>query len=373
MIPVLDLKRQIESIRPELDAAFTRVMDRGQYILGSEVENFERSFAAYCGMGYGVGVGSGTDALQVALMACDIGPGDEVITVAHTSVATVTAVELAGARPILVDIDPTRLTMDPGLLQAAITGRTRAILPVHLYGIPADLAPILEVADRYGLSVIEDCAQAHGALYRGKPVGSWGRLAAFSFYPTKNLGGYGDGGAVVTDDPILAGRVRQIRQYGWDAARISQLKGMNSRLDELQAAFLSAKLTYLDAWNEERRRLAAEYDHRLSAEGLSIPKTGPESVPVYYAYVVRHPRRDSLRAFLAERGIQTLVRYPVPIHLQPAYQHLSLGPGSLPVSEAAARETLALPLFPGLLEAEQQQVIDAVNQFQSTKGAKSSK
>jgi dTDP-4-amino-4,6-dideoxygalactose transaminase len=365
MIPVLDLKRQIESIRPELDSAIARVMDRGQFILGPEVEEFERSFAAYCGTGYAVGVGSGTEALQVALSACGIGPGDEVITVAHTSVATVAAVEMAGARPVLVDINPSRLTMDPEKMQDAVTVRTRAILPVHLYGNPADLAPILEFADRRGLAVIEDCAQAHGALYRGKRVGSWGRLAAFSFYPTKNLGGYGDGGAVVTGDPVLTGRARQIRQYGWDENRISQRSGINSRLDEIQAALLAAKLKHLDEWNEERRSLAAVYDRRLSTAGLTIPKCPPDSVAVYHAYVVRHPRRDSLRAFLAERGIQTLIRYPVPIHLQPAYRHLNQVAGSLPASEAAARETLALPLFPGMREEEQQQVIDAVKEFTS--------
>jgi dTDP-4-amino-4,6-dideoxygalactose transaminase len=365
MIPVLDLKRQMKAIRPELDSAFARVMERGQFILGPEVEDFERAFAAYCEMGHAIGVGSGTEALQVALMACGIGPGDEVITVAHTSVATVAAIELVGARPVLVDIDPSRLTMDPDRVQDAVTARTRAILPVHLYGNPADLAPILELAARRGFAVIEDCAQAHGALYCGKRVGAWGRLGAFSFYPTKNLGGYGDGGAVVTSDPVLAGLTRQIRQYGWDANRISERKGLNSRLDELQAAMLTVKLKHLDAWNEERRRLAAIYDRQLSAAGLTIPKAAPDSAPVYYAYVVRHPRRDSLRAHLAERGIQTLIRFPVPIHLQPAYRYLNQSAGDLPASEAAARETLALPLFPGLRGEEQQQVIDAVNEFTS--------
>jgi dTDP-4-amino-4,6-dideoxygalactose transaminase len=370
MIPALDLKRQIAAIRPELDSAIARVTDRGQFILGLEVEEFERSFAAYCQTGYAVGVGSGTEALQVALSACGIGPGDEVITVAHTSVATVAAVEMAGARPVLVDIDPSRLTMDPERIGDAVTARTRAIIPVHLYGNPADLAPILELADRRGLAVIEDCAQAHGALYRGKRVGSWGRIAAFSFYPTKNLGGHGDGGAVVTGDPVLAGLARQIRQYGWDENRISRRAGMNSRLDEIQAALLATKLKYLDVWNEERRSLASNYDRELLPAGLAIPKSTPDSAAVYCAYVVRHPRRDALRAFLAERGIQTLVRYPIPIHLQPAYRYLNQGAGSLPASEAAARETLALPLFPGLRSEEQRQIIDAVNEFTSAKNTK---
>ncbi len=363
MIPVLDLKRQDESIQAEIDAAIARVRNRGQFILGREVEAFEKAFAAYCGVRFCIGVASGTEALQIALLSCGIGPGDEVITVAHTSAATVAAVELAGARPVLVDIDPVRYTMDPQRMLAAITPRTRAVLPVHLYGQPADLNPILEIAAQHDLQVIEDCAQAHGALYRGKRVGAWGRIAAFSFYPTKNLGAYGDGGAVVTDDPDLAGRARAIRQYGWDADRISRRKGMNSRLDEIQAAILLVKLRCLDDSNAERRRLAGIYHERLAAAGLGVPQETPDSTPVYYAYTVRHPRRDSLRTHLARLGIETSIHYPVPVHLQEGFRNLNLSAGDLPETEGAAREVLTLPLFPGMRGEEMQTVIDAINGF----------
>jgi dTDP-4-amino-4,6-dideoxygalactose transaminase len=363
MIPVIDLKRQEAGIRAEIDAALARVMDRAQFILGEEVDAFEKAFAAYCGIKFCFGVGSGTEALQVALLACGIGPGDEVITVSHTSVATATAVELTGARPVLVDIDPARFTMDPDRVSAAVTPRTRAILPVHLYGQPAELDPILDLAGRHRLLVIEDCAQAHGALYRGRKVGTWGHIAAFSFYPTKNLGGYGDGGAVVTDDPALADRVRQIRQYGWDADRISVRKGLNSRLDEIQAAVLGVKLGHLDAWNAERRALAALYDSRLAGGDLAIPYAAADSTHVYHTYVVRHPRRDALRAHLAGLGIATSIHYPHPIHRQPGFSGLSAFAESLPETEASAREVLSLPLFPGMRPDELQQVVDAVNSF----------
>jgi dTDP-4-amino-4,6-dideoxygalactose transaminase len=363
MIPILDLKRQDEGIRGEIDAAIARVRDLAQYILGREVEAFEAAFAAYCGAKFCVGVASGTEALQIALRSCGVGSGDEVITVAHTAAATLAAVELAGARPVPVDIDPLRRTLDPERLPAAITPRTRAVIPVHLYGQPADLGPILEIADRHGLAVIEDCAQAHGALYRGKRAGAWGRAAAFSFYPTKNLGAYGDGGAVVTDDPEAAGRARAIRQYGWDDERISRRKGMNSRLDELQAAILLVKLRRLDAWNAERIRLAGIYHENLKAGELVAPRAAPDTTHVYHAYVVRHPRRDALRARLSELGVAARVRYPVPAHLQEGFRDLGLRPGDLPETEAAAREELCLPLFPGLRAEEQQAVVDAVNGF----------
>jgi dTDP-4-amino-4,6-dideoxygalactose transaminase len=363
MIPVLDIGRQDKAIRPEIDAAIARVMDRAQFILGAEGEAFERAFASYCGVAHAVGVGSGTDALQVALLACGIGPGDEVITVSHTSPATVAAVELIGAGAIPVDIDPRRFTMDPRRIAAAFTRRTRALLPVHLYGQPADLEPILEFADRHGLPVIEDCSQAHGARYREKRVGAWGRIATFSFYPTKNLGAYGDGGAVLTQDPQLAERARQIRQYGWDANRISRRKGLNSRLDEIQAAVLAVKLKRLDAWNAERRRLAALYDSRLAGKELTIPYAAPDSTHVYHTYVIRHPHRDALRAHLAAYGIGTAVHFPLPVHLHPGFANLSGFSGSLPETEAAAREVLTLPLFPGMREDELQQVVDAIADF----------
>ncbi|MBN2083879.1 MAG: DegT/DnrJ/EryC1/StrS family aminotransferase [Anaerolineales bacterium] len=362
-IPVVDIARQDRSIRPELEAAIGRVIDRSRFILGAEVEAFEQAFAAYCGVAHALGVGSGTDALQVALLACGIGPGDEVITVSHTSPATIAAIELTGAGAVPIDIDPRRFTMDPGRIAAACTPRTRALLPVHLYGQPADLGPILEFAARRGLPVIEDCSQAHGARYREKSVGAWGRIAAFSFYPTKNLGAYGDGGAVVTDDPQLAERARQIRQYGWDAGRVSRRKGINSRLDEIQAAILGVKLRRLEGWNAERRRLASMYDSRLTAKTLTTPYAAPDSIHVYHAYVIRHPRRDALRAHLAQRGISSAIHFSPPVHLHPGFSNLAGFSAGLPESEAAAREVLTLPLFPGMREDELQQVVDAVTAF----------
>lgn len=363
VIPVFDLQRQYAMLKPELDAAITGVLARGRFILGEEVAAFEQEFAAYCGVTQAVGVGSGTEALHLALAAAGIGPGDEVITVAHTAVATVAAIELTGAQPVLVDIDPVRYTLDPAQLTAALTPRTRAIIPVHLYGCPADLEPILTLARRHGLLVVEDCAQAHGACYQGRRVSGWGDMAAFSFYPTKNLGAYGDGGAVVTNDPQLAERVRLLRQYGWQERYVSHLKGLNSRLDELQAAILRVKLRHLDEWNTARRAMAARYTERLAGSGLGLPVAPPDTEPVYHLYVVRHPHRDALQAHLQARGIGTLVHYPVPVHLQPAYADLGYGPGCLPATEAAAREVLSLPLYPELGWGELDTVCDAVDDF----------
>ncbi|MBC7227095.1 MAG: DegT/DnrJ/EryC1/StrS family aminotransferase [Thermoflexales bacterium] len=363
MIPPFDLTRQYAGLKEEIDAAIARVLARGRFILGEEVAAFEEEFAAACGVAHAVGVASGTDALYLALRACGIGPGDKVITVSHTAVATVAAVELAGARPVLVDVDPRRYTMDPAKVEERITPRTRAVLPVHLYGCPADLAPLLEIARRHGLFLIEDCAQAHGARYRGRPVGSWGDVAAFSFYPTKNLGAFGDGGAVVTNDPALAERVRLLREYGWAQRYVSHIRGTNSRLDELQAAVLRVKLRHLESWNERRRQIAAlyaEYLTELAGQGLVLPGEPEDSWHVYHLYVVRHPRRDALQAFLRERGIGTLVHYPVPVHLQPAYADLGYPAGSLPVSETLAREVLSLPMYPELTDEEVRQVAEAV-------------
>jgi dTDP-3-amino-3,4,6-trideoxy-alpha-D-glucose transaminase len=359
-IPVLDLKAQYQSIRREVDGAMSRVLKRGVFILGEEVSAFEREFASYCGVSEAVGVGSGTAALHLALLACGVGPGDEVITASHTAVATVSAIDLVGARPVLVDIDPERLTLDPQKVAAAITPATRAIIPVHLYGCPADLAPILEMARRNDIFVVEDCAQAHGAMYGDKRVGAWGDIAAFSFYPTKNLGAYGDGGAVVTNDPALAERVRLLRQYGWTERYVSDLKGLNSRLDDLQAAVLRVKLKLLDAWNTRRRQLAGFYDCMLVGTALVLPAHLEGAVHVYHHYVVRHPQREGLRAFLAERGIRTLVHYPVPVHLQPAYADLGYRRGDLPVSEAAARQVLSLPLYPEMNDDSVEVVSEAV-------------
>jgi dTDP-3-amino-3,4,6-trideoxy-alpha-D-glucose transaminase len=363
MISLVDLKRQYATIKDEIDGAVAQVLAGGWYILGQEVAAFEQEFAAYCEVAHAVGVGSGTDALHLALAACGVGPGDEVITVPHTAVATVAAIELAGARPVLADVDPMRYTLDPERLETAITPHTRAVVPVHLYGCPADLGPIIEIAQRHSLFVVEDCAQAHGALYQGQRVGSWGHIAAFSFYPTKNLGACGDGGMVTTNDPDLAERARLLRQYGWQARYISSLKGLNSRLDELQAAILRVKLRHLEQWNKRRRRLAHLYDERLAGSGVATPQEPGDAIHVYHLYVVRHPQRNELGTFLRERGIGSLVHYPVPVHLQPAYRDLGYEAGTLPSAEATAREVLSLPLCPELSEEEVARVADAVIAF----------
>ncbi len=366
MIQPVDLKRQYASIKGEVDAAVARVLEGGWYILGEQVAAFESEFASRCGVAHAVGVGSGTAALHLALAACGVGPGDEVITVSHTATATVAAIELAGARPVLVDIDPMCYTLDPDRLEAVITPRTRAVIPVHLYGCPADLGPIMEIAHQHNLFVVEDCAQAHGAGYRGRPVGSWGHLATFSFYPTKNLGACGDGGIVITNDQGLAGQVRLLRQYGWRERYVSSLKGLNSRLDELQAAILRVKLRHLDGWNDRRRLLACLYNERLAGSGIVTPREPEYATHVYHLYVVRHPRRDELQAFLRQKGIGSLIHYPVPVHLQPAYRDLGQKAGSLPATEAAAREVLSLPLYPELREEEVVTVADAVTAFTRT-------
>ena len=363
MIPLVDLKRQYTSIKDEIDVAVAQVLEGGWYILGEQVATFESEFASRCGVAHAVGVGSGTAALHLALAACGVVPGDEVITVPHTAVATVAAIELTGARPVLVDIDPAHYTLDPDRLEAAITPRTRAVIPVHLYGCPADLGPVMEIAHQHNLFVVEDCAQAHGALYRGRPVGSWGHIAAFSFYPTKNLGAYGDGGIVITNDQGLAERVRLLRQYGWRERYVSSLKGLNSRLDELQAAILRVKLRHLGEWNERRRKLARLYDERLAGSGVITPHEPDDTTHVYHLYVVRHPRRDELRVFLREQDIGSLIHYPVPVHLQPAYRDLGYEGGDFPAAEAAAREVLSLPLYPELHEEEVTMVADAVIAF----------
>jgi dTDP-4-amino-4,6-dideoxygalactose transaminase len=363
IIPPLDLPAQYQSIRAEIDAAIARVLAGGIFILGEEVEHFEQEFAGYCGVQHAAAVASGTDALRLALLACGVGPGDEVITVSHTSVATVAAIEQTGARPILVDVDPLRFTLDPDRLTSVLSPRTRAIIPVHLYGCPANLAPILEIAGRRHIFVVEDCSQAHGALFHAQKVGSWGHISAFSFYPTKNLGAYGDAGAVVTNDPALARQVRLLRQYGWEKRNLSILKGFNTRMDDLQAAVLRVKLNYLDAWNTRRRRLADLYTSLLAANGLILPSQ-PEGVThIYHQYVVRHPRRDQLRQHLEQNGIQTSIHYPLPVHLQPAYANLGYQPGDLPQTELAAQHILSLPLYPELSEEAVRRVSRQINLF----------
>lgn len=348
MIPFVDLKATYRRIQSEIDPAIHDALSRGWYILGEEVRSFETEFAAYLGVDHAIGVASGTDAVMLALRACGVGPGDEVITVSHTAVATVTAVELCGAIPRLVDIDPATFTLNPDLLTAAITPRTKAVVPVHLYGGPADMDAILPIARGRGLAVVEDCAQAHGARYCGRMAGSFGDAAAFSFYPTKNLGASGDGGAVVTNRTDVADRLRLLRQYGWRERYISEVPGYNSRLDELQAAILRVRLRHLDEENATRRRLAAIYDLALNNLLLERPFARPDDFHVYHLYAIQTGGRDALQAFLLRNGIGTAIHYPVPVHLQPGYAHLGYGPGSLPVTESVARSVLSLPLFPDL-------------------------
>ena len=333
----------------EILSAIRRVLESGHYILGPEVEAFEREFAAYLGALCVVSVASGTDALELALRAAGIKPGDRVVTVANTATATVAAIELTGAKAVFVDIDPHSMTMDPHALEQYLIGagdaQPKAVVPVHLYGHPANLPRIGAIAQTHGMTVIEDCAQAHGATIRGQRVGTFGDAAAFSFYPTKNLGAIGDGGAVATSNPGLAEQVRLLRQYGWRQRYVSESPGKNSRLDELQAAILRVKLARLDADNQHRRALAGEYRRRLSGARLELPAVAPDGESAWHQFVVRTPAREALRTHLAGAGIQTAVLYPVPIHRQPAYRDDHL---HLPATEQACRELLCLPMHPGL-------------------------
>jgi dTDP-4-amino-4,6-dideoxygalactose transaminase len=355
--------------RREILDAVTRVLDSGYYILGPEVEAFEREFAAFAGTSHAVGVASGTDALSLALRGLGIGAGDSVITVSHTAVATVAAIEVVGATPVLVDIDPERMTLSPTGLEAAIEAlkgrhRFRAVIPVHLYGQPADMVAILDIARRHGLRVIEDCAQAHGAEAAGRKAGTFGDVAAFSFYPTKNLGALGDGGAIATNDSELADRIRALREYGWRERYVSQEAGVNSRLDPVQAAVLRVKLKYLDADNGRRRAIAGLYSEALAEASFTLPREAPGTRHVYHQYVLRSSRRDELRAFLAERGVNTLVHYPLPVHLQPAYgRRIDTPPGGLPVTERVCREVLSLPVQPELTDGEVERVIASLKAF----------
>jgi dTDP-4-amino-4,6-dideoxygalactose transaminase len=363
MILCANPRLQYLARKGEIDDAVMRVLNRGRYILGEEVKTFEAEFAAYIGVAHGIGVGSGTEGLHMALVACGIEAGDEVITVSHTAVATVAAIEQAGALPVMVDIEPGFYTMDPGKITTAITPRTKVIIPVHLYGHPVDLNPIFEIAGKYGLRVIEDCAQAHGAAYRGKRVGSYGDLACFSFYPTKNLGALGDGGMVVTDHPELAQRLRLLREYGWAERFISHFPGFNSRLDEVQAAILRTKLRYLDQDNMARSRIATMYQSGLSGSEIILPTCRPDTNHVYHLFVVRGPRRDALRRHLKNKDIDALIHYPVPVHLQPAYRGRLPGKDKLLETEQAAAEVLSLPIYPELSIKEVQAVIEAVRTF----------
>jgi dTDP-4-amino-4,6-dideoxygalactose transaminase len=345
-VPFLDLKSPHEELRSDLMAAFDRVLNSGWYILGSECKHFEQEFAQYCQAEHCVGVGNGLDALHLILRGFGIGSGDEVIVPSNTYIATWLAVSYAGATPVPVEPDERTYNIDPRLIEAAITPHTKAIIVVHLYGQPADMDAINVIAKRHGLKVVEDAAQAHGAFYKGRRVGSLGDAAAFSFYPGKNLGAIGDGGAVTTNDPVLADMVRLLCNYGSKVKYHNELKGYNSRLDELQAAFLRAKLSVLDVWNARRQAIAAQYSRELDAETLVLPHVPDWAEPVWHLFVVRSKQRDALQRQLSASGINTMIHYPIPPHLQSAYAELGFTRGSFPISETIHREVLSLPIGP---------------------------
>lgn len=359
----MELKNQFRALESGIREAIDRVLERGWFVLGEELESFEHAFAAYLGVRHAIGVGSGTDAIHLALRAAEVGAGDEVITVANTAVPTLAGISASGATPVLVDIDPDTFTLDPALLDRAVTERTKAIVPVHLYGHACDMDPILAVAKSRGLAVIEDCAQAHGARYKGRACGTFGAAAAFSFYPSKNLGAYGDGGAVATNSAALDERLRMLRNYGEETRYHHVCQGFNSRLDELQAAVLGVKLPHLDAWNDARRAHAARYREVLEGLPLRLPSEAEWATHCYHLYVVRSPDRDALRQHLQAEGIGTQLHYPVPVHLQEAYAFLDKGPGSFPQSEEAASEVLSLPMYPELTSDDVAQVGLAVEGF----------
>ncbi|OGC04151.1 erythromycin biosynthesis sensory transduction protein eryC1 [candidate division WOR-1 bacterium RIFOXYA12_FULL_43_27] len=363
-IPFGDLRAQYLQIQQEVDDAVQRVLKRGWYILGEELAVFEKEFAEYCESLYAIGVGSGTEALHLSLVAAGINPGDEVITVPNTAVPTVSAISFAGAVPRFVDIDPNTYTMDPQKLESAITSKTKAIIPVHLYGQCTDMDPILDIAKRHGLIVIEDACQAHGALYKGKKAGSIGEMGCFSFYPSKNLGALGDGGMVVTSNLELAEKVKLLRNYGQIKRYHHKIKGYNSRLDEIQAAILRVKLKYLDAWNELRRNKAGLYDFLIKdMDGIITPTEAIYAKHVYHLFVVRYVQRDKLQTFLTEKGVETLIHYPIPVHLQESYQGLGYTKGSFPVAEDYANKILSLPIYPELSDRDMVCVVEEIKAF----------
>jgi dTDP-4-amino-4,6-dideoxygalactose transaminase len=359
-IPFLDLKAQYSQIKPEIDAALARVVSSGHFVLGPEVTVFEGRFANYCRTAHCRAVNSGTSALHLALLAAGVGPGDEVITVSMTFVATTAAILYSGARPVFVDVDPVTWTMDPGLIEAAITPRTKAIVPVHLHGLMADMDPIMAIARRHGLVVIEDAAQAHGAEYRERRAGSIGDLGCFSFYPGKNLGAYGEGGALVTDRPDLARRVSLLRDWGQEAKYDHIIPGYNYRMDEIQSAILTVKMDYIERWTEARRSLAERYDALLSDLPFARPQPPRYTRHVYHVYAVRLQRRDDALTLLRDAGIGSGIHYPVPVHLQRAYAELGYRAGDFPVTEMLANELLSLPIYPEMLLEQADEVVSTL-------------
>ncbi len=362
-VPYFDLPAQIRSIRPELDAAIARTLDSCAFCLGPDVTAFERDFAAYVGAEHCVGFNSGTSALHVAMRLLGIGPGDEVVTTPFTFIATSWAMEYVGAKPVYVDIEEKTMNLDPRRLEAAITPRTKAVMPVHLYGHPFDIDPILEVCSRRGVPLIEDAAQAHGARYRGKPVGTSGVLSAYSFYPGKNLGACGEAGALVTNRADFARRAASLREHGMTTRYYHDEVGYNYRMEGIQGAVLAVKLAHLPAWTAARRRIAHRYHRLLAGSPLMLPVEAEGCESVYHLYVVRHPRRDQLRQFLQERGIGTALHYPLPLHLQKCFSGLGHGPGDFPVAERAAQTCLSLPIYPELTDAQVDYVAAMIGEF----------
>jgi dTDP-4-amino-4,6-dideoxygalactose transaminase len=366
MIPFLDLKAQYLTIKDEISQAIAAVLESGHFVLGERVDAFERDFAAYCSARYAVAVNSGTSALHLALLALGVGPGDEVITVPFTFVATVAAVHYTGARTVFVDVNPTSYTLDPNQLERAISRRTKAIIPVHLYGQPADMTAITEIARRHGVAVIEDACQAHGAEHLGKRVGSLGDLACFSFYPGKNLGAYGEGGILATNHEPYVRTIRMLRDWGQERKYHHVLKGYNYRLEAIQGAILGVKLRHLEAWTEARRRHARLYDTLLSNSPVEPSKAASDARHVYHVYAVRCHQRDALQGFLQTQGIQTGIHYPIPVHLQKAYADLGYRKGDFPHSERAAAEVLSLPMYPELSKSAIEQVTQAIRSFSTS-------
>ena len=360
MIPFLDLKAPYLELKQELDEAIARVVSSGWFIGGGEVDQFEAEYATYCGADYAVGVANGLDALHLALRAMDVGPGDEVIVPSNTYIATWLAVSQCGATPVPVEPDPRTYNIDPALIEAAITPRTKVILPVHLYGQPADMDPILAVARKHGLRVLEDGAQAHGARYKGKRIGTHGDAVTWSFYPGKNLGAMGDGGAVTTNDPQIADRIRVLRNYGSRVKYVNEVQGYNSRLDPLQAAILRVKLAKLDEWNVRRMAIAQRFHKDLASCGLTLPHVPDWAEPVWHLFVVQHPQRDALQQALTDAGVGSLIHYPIPPHLQQAYASVGWREGAFPLAERMADQVLSLPMGPAMGEAELTGVVRAV-------------
>jgi dTDP-4-amino-4,6-dideoxygalactose transaminase len=357
-IPLVNLKAQYEPLKDEIQQVWEEILSSMKLFLGPNVQAFEKEFAGYCRTGYAIGVSDGTTAIHLALRALGIGPGDEVISVSHTFIATTEAILLAGAKPVFIDINPRTYTMDVNQIEQVITARTRAILPVHLYGQCADMDPILAIAKKHHLSIIEDACQAHGAEYKGRKAGSMGDIGCFSFYFSKNLGAYGEAGMVTTSNPELAQKMRMIRDHGSETRYHHEMLGWNGRLDELQAAVLRVKLPHLDAWNEQRRQIAAFYNERLAGTNLVTPEEASGNRHVYHLYVVRTPEREALRNELNAEGIGTGIHYPIPVHLQPAFNGFNYPPGSLPITERVVSEILSLPIYPELTLEQAGQVVD---------------